>query len=97
MKYRIEITELKSGRNLYKPQVYIEEVKTSWFGIKKIKTGWENIIKGLPSNPTYETSNTLYESWYIIEEALEVIEGHKERIRIENGEQPSNVTYKMID
>jgi hypothetical protein len=97
MKYRIEIIELKNGRNLFKPQVYVEEVKASWFGIKKIVTRWENIIMGTPSNPTYETTTTTAESWYIIEEALEVIEGHKEKIRIENGEQPNNVTYKMID
>ena len=52
---------------------------------------------GIPSNPTYETSTTLSESWGTEEEALNVIKEHKEKIRIENGEQPSNVTYKMID
>ena len=97
MKYRIQITKLNNGESLYKPQVYIEKVETLYLGIKKIVSGWENIIMGIPSKPTSATSTTLSESWGTEEEALNVIKEHKEKIRIENGEQPSNVTYKMID
>jgi len=96
MKYRIEITELKSGRKRYQPQVEITETQEGIFTKREV-TEWVNIIKGYPSNPTYDTTRTGCETWGTEEEALEVIEGHKERIRVENGAQPSNVTYKMID
>lgn len=96
MKYRIEITELKDGRKRYKPQVEITETRWGIF-TKREETEWVNISRGLPSNPSYYTTRFGSETWGTEEEALEVIEGHKERIRVENGAQPSNVTYKMID
>ena len=96
MKYRIEITELKNGRKRYTPQVEITETRGGIF-TKRNETVWVNILRGYPSIPTYDITRTGGESWGTEEEALEVIEGHKERIRVENGIQPSNVTYKMID
>jgi hypothetical protein len=96
MKYRIEITELKNGRKRYQPQVEITEIRGSILTKREV-TEWVNIIKGYPSNPTYDTTRTGCDNWGTEEEALEVIQGHKERIRVENGAQPSNVTYKMID
>jgi hypothetical protein len=96
MKYRIEITELKNGRKSYQPQVEITETRGSIL-TKREETVWVNILRGYPSNPSYDITRTGGETWGTEEEALEVIEGHKMRIRIENGEQPSNVTYKMID
>ena len=96
MKYRIEITELKDGRKRYTPQVEITETRGGIL-TKREETVWVNILKGYPSRPTYEITKTGSESWGTEEEALEIIEGHKERIRVENGAQPSNVTYKMID
>jgi hypothetical protein len=94
MKYRLEITEKKNGKKLYVPQVGFEKLR-GFFSIN-ISTRWENIIRGLPSNPTYETSTHITEYLGTEEEALEVIEGHKEKMRIKNGETPSNVTYKEI-
>lgn len=96
MKYRIEITELKNGRKRYQPQVEITETRGSIL-TKREETVWVNILRGYPSNPSYDITRTGCETWGTEEEALEVIEGHKERIRVENGERPSNVTYKMID
>lgn len=96
MRYRIEITQLKNGRKLYQPQVEITETQGGIF-TKREETVWVNILRGYPSNPSYDITRTGGESWGTEEEALEVIEGHKERIRVESGGQPSNVTYKMID
>jgi hypothetical protein len=96
MRYRLEITEKKNGENLYTPQVGIELVR-GLFIAKKITTTWKNIVIGYPSMPTYEESTTMSESWGTEQEALAVIEGHKEKIRIKNGEVPSNVTYKEIE
>lgn len=95
MKYRIEITEKRNGEKRYVPQVGFE--KLCGFRSLYISTRWENIIRGLPSNPTYETSMRMTESWETEKDALRVIEGHKERIRFQNEQQPINVTYKMID
>lgn len=96
MRYRLKITEKKNGEKLYTPQVKIEEVRGLLI-TKRIATTWKNIISGYPSLQTYEESTTMSESWGTEDEALNVIEGHKEKIRIKNGEDPSNITYKEIE
>lgn len=96
MKYRLEITEKKNGKKRYVPQVSIGRVESTWWG-SKVVTRWENIIMGYPSMSTYDTSGKMIETWGTEEEALSVIEGHKEKIRIRNGETLSNVTYKAVE
>lgn len=97
MKYRIEITELKNGQKRYQPQVEITEIRGSILTKREVAE-WVNIIScGYTSNLSYGATRNGSESWETEEEALEVIEGYKKQIRIENGEQPLNVTYKMID
>lgn len=98
MRYRLKITEKRDGKKLYVPQVEIEETRGTLITKRDVKV-WKNIIRGYPGYPlipTYEESTTMSESWGTEEEALTVIEGHKEKIRIKNGEVPINVTYKEI-
>ena len=91
MFYRIKIEELNNGKKLYIPQVSKLEIYGGW--IKKQRLVWHNIHK---IGESFGSSDTITVRYGNEEDALKVIEGHKNRYQIEEDNKVKSVTYKDV-
>jgi len=91
MFYRIKIEELNNGKKLYIPQVSKLEIYGRW--IKKQRLVWYNIHN---IGESFGSSDTITTKYGNEEDALKVIEGHKNRYQIEEDNKVKSVTYKDV-
>jgi hypothetical protein len=91
--YRIKIEERNSGQRVYIPQVCKLEVKKRMFRQTQ-ELVWYNIHK---IGEAFGVSTTITAKYGNEEDALKVIEGHKNRYQIEEDNKVKSVTYKMVD
>jgi hypothetical protein len=93
--YRIKIEELNNGEKLYIPQVCKLQINRRLFGQTQTLV-WYNIHYD-PNGTTFSLSKTISEKYQYEEDALKVIEEHKNRYQIEEDNKVKSTTYKMID
>ena len=91
--YRIKIEELNNGEKLYIPQVCKLEIKKRMFRQTQ-ELVWYNIHK---IGVSFGSSNTITVRYGNEEDALKMIEGHKNKNKIEKDNEVKRITYKMID
>ncbi len=91
--YRIKIEELNNGEKLYIPQVCKLEIKKKLFRQTQ-EIVWYNIHK---VGVSFGMSKTITVRYGNEEDALKVIEGHKNRHQVEKDNEVKSTTYKMID
>lgn len=92
MFYRIKIEELNNGEKLYIPQVSKLEIYGGW--IKKQRLVWYNLHQFYDT--TFDLSTETATRYSNEEDALKVIEGHKNRYQIEEDNKVKSVTYKDV-
>ena len=92
--YRIKIEERNNGVKGYIPQVCKLEIKRGWM-TQKQELVWYNIIHS--HGNTFGLSKTTSAAYKTEESALKVIEDHKNKDVIEEGNKVKSTTYKMID
>ena len=91
--YRIKIEEKNNGVKGYTPQTCKLEVFGGW--IKRQSIVWYNIIHS--HGNTFGLSKTMSAAYKTEEGALKIIEDHKNKDVIEEGNKVKSTTYKMID
>jgi hypothetical protein len=91
--YRIKIEERNNGQKVYIPQVCKLEIKNRMFRQTQ-ELVWYNIHK---IGVAFGASTTITVRYGNEEDALKVIEGHKNRYQIEEDNKVKSVTYKMVD
>ena len=91
--YRIKIEERYNGEKLYVPQYCKLEIIRRVFQQQQ-RLVWYNII---PSETGFTISETLQVGYGTEESAMEVIEGYKNKDKIEAGKKIKSTTFKMID
>ena len=91
--YRIKIEERNDGQKLYIPQVCKLEIKKRLFKQTQ-ELVWYNIYK---IGGAFGSSATITAKYGNEEDALKVIEGHKNRYQIEEDNKVKSTTYKTID
>jgi hypothetical protein len=93
MYYRIKIEELNNGEKLYIPQICKLKIKKRMFKQTQ-ELVWYNILRAHGS--TFGSSDTITVRYGNEEDALKVIEGHKNRYQIEEDNKVKSVTYKDV-
>ena len=92
--YRIKIEERNDGQKLYIPQVCKLEIKKRLFKQTQ-ELVWYNIHNA--HQATFAISTTIGAKYGNEEDALKVIEGHKNRYQIEEDNKVKSTTYKTLD
>lgn len=92
-KYRIKIEERYNGEKGYIPQICKLETTRSWTWIQTQQPVWYNII---PSRYGFSLNEATVAIYKTEEDAMKIIEDHKNEDIIKEGAKVKSITYKMV-